>query len=195
VNTGLVIGDPGTGKTTFAAHLLEAHRHPRRRFLVSSPWGGFRGVHVRDAAALRRRPTLPPVAIVGGEPLELLQVAVELTSCAVIVDEVQRLFPASEKHFDHADPRYKLLNEGRHYRVFLLGLTTAPHEVSYALRSAAYWLFFFRLCDSQQLQWVSSRCGARFAAQVAVHTGYAPLFWSPASATVAQGVSDEKVPA
>jgi hypothetical protein len=194
VNTGLVIGGPGTGKTTFAARLLAAHRHPRRRFFVSAPWGGFRGVHVRDAAALRKRPTWPPVAVVGGDVLELLGLALEVGSVTVIVDEVQRLFPVHEKHFDKDDPRYKVLEEGRHHRVFLLGLTTSPLEVSYALRKAAYWCYFLRLSDSQELQWVSSRCGARFAAMVAAHTGYAPLFWSPASAASTAELPGEKVP-
>jgi len=179
VNVALVIGEPGTGKTTFANRLVEQGRHPRRRFFVCAPWGGFRGVNVGTAAELARRPTWPPVSILRGEPEHALDLAVRVGSTTVVVDEIERLAPATVTRALPGSALARVLHEGRHYRVFLLGTTQFPLSVSASLRDVAYWLFFFRVSDPYQLQYISRRCGSQFAARVAAHTGYVPLVWTP----------------
>lgn len=181
MNTALILGEPGTGKTTFARNLIEAHRHPRRRFLIWSEWGGFRGVRIKDAAALRQRSTWPPVAVLGGDPEDVVKLALEARNTTVVVDEIQHLAPATQRRFPKGSAMWSVLREGRHHRVFLVGITQFPLSVSADLRDAAHYLFCLRLSDPYQLSYVRQRCGVQFAAKVATHTGYAPLLWTPSS--------------
>ena len=81
-------------------------------------------------------------------------------------------------------PLWRVLYEGRHCRVFLLGASQFPLNVSASLRDAAYWLYFFRISDPYQLSYVLQRCGTRVADIVRSHTGYRPLHWTPRTAAV-----------
>jgi hypothetical protein len=136
---------------------------------------------VRDAAAIRRLPTLPPVIVAGGDPHELLQLALDLGSVTVVIDEVQNLAPAGPRP-PPGSPLWRVLHEGRHHRVFLLGVTQFPYQVSDSLRNSAYFWMCFRLSDPIQRQAVQMRCGRAFADRVAVQTGPEPLLWTPHTA-------------
>ncbi len=180
MNVGLVVGEAGTGKTHWLNRLIQAHRHPRRRFWIYAPWGGFRGVPVRSVSELRRLPTLPPVVVVtGGDPVQLLEAALDVGSVTVVIDEVQSLAPATIKRWPRGHPLWQVLFEGRHSRVMLWGATQFPLNVSASLRDAAFWVVAFRLCDPYQLQYLSRRCSAAVARDVAQLTGHEHIVWTP----------------
>jgi hypothetical protein len=186
-NVALVVGGAGTGKTTFADRLIAANRRPRTRFWVWSLWGGYRGEYVGTAAAMRRRKSWPPVAVFDGDPADVVQLAIEAGDVNLVLDEVQIAAPAGkrlagpgqDKRFPDGHPLWRVLYQGRHFRVFVLGITQFPMNVSVSLRESAQWVFSFRVLEPSQLQYLQARCGVQMAEKVRSHSGFAPLLWTP----------------
>jgi hypothetical protein len=117
----------------------------------------------------------------GGDPAELVELAIETGSVTVAIDEVQNLAPAGPRPVP-GSALWRVLHEGRHHRVFLLGITQFPYQVNDSLRNAAYWWFCFRISDPIQRNAVQLRCGRAFADRVASHGADEPLLWTPHTA-------------
>ena len=185
MNTSLMLGEPGTGKTHLLNELVQQGRHPRRRIWVFAPNGGVRGVHCGDTAGFAQRDRWPPVAVFDrGDPLDLIELAVRIGRVTVVVDEVQRLVPADLKRPKRGSALWKVIYEGRHPKVALIAATQFPHEVGACLRKSAHRYVMFRLSDPYELNYVSQRCGAQTAAAVAALPGHDHLVWTPTQGLV-----------
>lgn len=179
MNTLAVIGGPGTGKTTWVRALIEHYRHPRRRFLVWSLDGGYRGTSVGTAADLRRRQSWPPVALLDGSPTEAIRLARDVGNVTLVLDECQVAIPSTMTRLPEGHPLFDILYRGRHVGVFLVCVTQFPYNVGACVRDTWTRIAFFGMYEPSALDWVSRRCGSRVAAAVAAHTGHDPLLWSP----------------
>lgn len=194
MNVTLVCGEPGSGKTTYVSKLIEAHRHPRRTFIVIAPWGGIRGTDVGTVADLYRRGSCPPVALVHDEPDAAAEFCLWRTGCVLVVDEIHQWAPrgmrlaATGSAKTPGAPRgerrssalWRILHEGRHFKTALIGMTQRPFDVSYDLLCGVWTCIFFRLSDPAALSWVLTKTGSRRVRDaVSQHRGYLPLVWQP----------------
>lgn len=188
-------GRKGTGKTTAARHQVdELVQAGRDVVLVQDPHGQFYGAPWRTVEEFAAAEEVAKVnCFRRASPAKLAKLAMKLSRrgqrVVLVLDELTRA--CTPHHYADDKPKKKggdewepgnlslIVNEGRHFKIDLVGTTRRPALIHADLPALAERVTIFSLSHRADLGWVEEHCGEEAREEVAALSLHDCYEWDP----------------